>query len=106
MRYGLLLKCLFSIFPCQFFVREPLPNNLPNGEVEPVRIVQWVVFRCAIVVAEHVFVKVAMQMERLNRYVGAAHCTLEKTPEIFQPVCMYTTVYVFLRVVYKFVRVF
>ena len=40
------------------------------------------------VVAENLFVKVSEQMEWLNANVGALQLALEKTPEVFESVCV------------------
>ena len=52
------------------------------SEREAVSVGELVVFRRTVVVAEHLFVKVAVQMEWLNRNVGSAQGPLEQTPEV------------------------
>ena len=58
----------------------------------------------AIVVAEHLFIEIAEQMERFDVHVGSFQSALEKAPEILQAVCMYLPIDIALRVVNRLVN--
>src|ERR1019366_4027693 len=55
------------------------------------------------IVAPSLFVYVAEQVERLNRYIGSAQSTLQKRPEILDSLSVDFPVHIVLKVVDNFV---
>src|SRR6267378_1268947 len=60
--------------------------------MEPVRIVQRIVFSGAIVVAVSLLIQIAEKMERLDAHVGTRNSTLQERPKVFYSVGMDPTV--------------
>jgi hypothetical protein len=81
--------------------RKSLADNVGNGEIKAASVIK--VF--AVVVPEHLLIKVTEQMERFHANVGSRNPALEETPEVFKAVGVYATVYILSRVVNCLVRV-
>ena len=85
----------------EFAVGEALATDLRHGESEALRVVHVL----AVVVAETLFVKVAVKMKRLYAHVGSRNPALKQRPEILKAVRVYATVYVLNRMVNNLVCV-
>lgn len=72
------------VFACEFAVGEALAEDLAHAEFKALRIVH--VF--AVVETEHLFVKVAIEMVRLNRNIRAMQLPLHQRPEVLNRVRM------------------
>jgi hypothetical protein len=65
------LSRLRAFLASQFFVGQPLPDDLPNGKVKAVAIVHVE----PLIVAEHLLVKIPLQVEGLDTDV----CSFDST---------------------------
>ncbi len=79
-RHGFLLAG--QHIPCQ-----PLTNHLAHGDIETVSIFQWLaVIALAEIVAEHLLIEVAEQVEGFHADIGSVEPALNQLPEILQAV--------------------
>ena len=74
---------------------------MTHSHLKTVAISNEVPFGGAVVVAEHLFVHITEQVERLYCYVRAFQSALEQAPEVFQSVCVNLPVNVPFRMVYR-----
>ena len=74
-----------------------------HSHLKTVAIANEVLFGGAIVVPEHLLIKVPEQMERLYVDVCAFQSALEQAPEILQSVCMHLPVNIALSMVNRLV---
>src|ERR1039457_3958725 len=81
-------------FPCELLVSETATNNLAHRVDKAITICH-----VPVVVVVDFLVKVAEQVERLDRNVGTFQRTLEQAPEILQSVGVNTAVHVLKRMV-------
>src|ERR1019366_1150765 len=86
----------------QLGVGEAFPGDLRHQEREAVGIIQWVVFRRSVVIAEYPFVKVVVKMERFNSNIGPAQCPLQETPKVIQALRVYLAVHVLDGMIHNF----
>ena len=70
---------------CQLGKCDPLADDLTNSEIEAASVIKVL----AVVVAEHLFVKVTEQMKRLYADIGSIQTALEKAPEILDALSVY-----------------
>lgn len=77
------------LFASQFFVGNALASDVLRGLDEAIRI-----GALAVVESKRLFVKVAKQVERFNRNVGAANGSFEKRPKVFDSVGMHVAAHV------------
>src|ERR1700730_11761577 len=61
---------------------------MTHSHLKALPIANEMVFLGSIVVAEHLFIQVAEQMEWLDAYVCSLESTFKQTPEVFQSVGM------------------
>ena len=80
-------------------VGQPLTANLHHRQMEAIRIIQRIVFRCAIVEAEDLLCDVTIKVEGLNRNIGATQTALQKAPEIFDALRVNLTANVLFNVI-------
>jgi hypothetical protein len=73
-------------FASQFLIGDTTASDMTHSHLKTVPVANEVVLLGAIVVAKHLFVQIAEQVERLNVYVGAFQSALEQAPEVFQPI--------------------
>src|SRR5438309_11426515 len=73
--------------------------------MEPVGIVQRIVFGPAIVESERLLIQIAEQMEWLYGHVGSVQSALQQRPEILKTICMDSAIHVFHRMVNNLVLV-
>jgi hypothetical protein len=62
--------------------RDALPDDLRDGKIESASVIEVL----AVVVAKHLFVKVAKQMEWFDANIGSAKAALEQRPEVLDSV--------------------
>jgi len=74
--------------------------------MEPVRIVQGIVFSGAIVIAVSLLVQIPEPMERFDAYVSSRDAALQERPEVFDSVGMDSTVNVLHGMVDNLVLIF
>ncbi len=72
-------------FASQFLVSESA-SKVGSDHTEAVTVRDKVFFGSAVVVAKHLFVKVAEKMKRLNRNVSPFQSAFQETPEVFESV--------------------
>src|SRR5665213_730210 len=92
----------FSLLRDQFVIRQSLAGDFCAEEFKPLRI-GHVLPR---VVAEHLFVHIAVQVERLNRNIRALQSALQERPEVFHPVRVNLTIHVSLCMIDDLMSVF
>ncbi len=90
----------------EFLIRESLSSKVGSDHTETVRVRDEVLFGSAIIVAEHLFIKVAKKMKRLDRNVSPFQSAFQETPEIFESVCVNLSVHIGVRVIDDVVNVF
>lgn len=83
----------------QLGVGEATANRLQHRQREAVFIGERVIFRCAIVEAEHLLTQVAIKMEGFDGNIGSAKTTLQQTPEILNSLRVYVAVHILVRVI-------
>jgi|SRR5271165_479291 len=83
----------------QFSIRKPLARHLAHRQMEPIRVVQRVVFGGAIVEPEYLLRYIAIKVKWLNGYIGAAQPALEKTPEVLNPLSVNFSAHILFDVV-------
>jgi hypothetical protein len=74
-RHGLVDGFRFSHLTGEFLIGQPLPDNLPDANIE-----SFSVGHLTGVVAERLFIEVPEKVERLHADVGSVQATLNKTP--------------------------
>ena len=89
------------VFTCQFAVGETLAADLGHSQSEALRIAH--VF--AVIETEHLFVKVAIEMVRLNTYIRSMKGTLNQRPEVFNRVRVDLAAHILNRMVDYFMLV-
>lgn len=72
----------------EFFIGDSTVYDMTHHAEKSSQIRDSILFTSAIVKPEHLFINIAIQMERLNADVGAFQSALEQAPKIFQPVCV------------------
>jgi hypothetical protein len=89
----------------QLFISDALPKNAISDHAESVEVGNEVLFGSAIVIPEHLLIKVTKQMERLNGNIGAMQTTLHKRPEILKAIGVYFAAHVSLSMVHNLMRI-
>jgi|SRR5271156_4563480 len=83
----------------QFSIGKPLAGHLAHRQMEPVRIIQRIILRSAIVETEDLLCDVAIKMEGLNCNIGAAQTALQQAPEVIDALSVDFAPNVFFNVV-------
>src|SRR5438128_6325703 len=87
-------------FPSQFIKGEPLADDSVYRDAESLCICHL-----AVVVAISLLIEITEKMERFYADVGSSDPTLQQRPEIFQPICVNSTVNVLNCVIDHLMRV-
>jgi len=90
----------FFILLCgKFRIRQPLPNNLLAQQTETIPVIHRIIARSPIVESKSLFIHITEEMKRLYRDVSSAEAALQQRPEILQPLRVYVSLYVTLKMV-------
>ena len=87
------------LFACELGIGQTLSGHLGHEESEAIGIVKRILFRSTVVESKHLFVEVAVKMERLYSNVGSSQGALKQRPEVIQSLGVYLPSDVFLRMV-------
>ena len=77
---------------------------MTHRHLKTVAIAHETVFRGAIVIPKHLFIKIAEQMKRLNINVSTLQSALEQAPEVFQAIGVDLSVNIMFRMVNRLVN--
>ena len=89
----------FILLRGEFRIRQPLPNNLLAQQTETISVIHWIISRSPIVESKSLFIHITEEMKRLYRDVSSAEAALQQRPEILQPLRVYVSLYVALKMV-------
>lgn len=84
------------LLPCQLSVRDALSNNAGQGKHEPVLIVAE-----TFIETKTFFIQISEHVEWFNADIGSPDATLQKAPEVFDPVRVNRTPDIFLSMANK-----
>lgn len=87
------------LLPSEFRIGQPLSNNIAHCQTESIKVIHRIVGGRPVIVAEHLFVYVTVEVEWFNCYVGSTDPTLQELPEVFDSVCVHATTDVLLCVI-------
>src|SRR6185437_15643945 len=77
-----------------------------SDHLETITVRDEVLFGCAIVIAENLFVNVAEKMERFHRNVSAFQPALQETPKVLKAIRVNLSVHINVSVIDYFVSIF
>lgn len=98
LRSGLLSVCSLTSAG-EFGIGEPLSCDLIHRQCEAVSIVQKIVFRGAIVEAEHLLRDVTVKMEGLDSNIGSTQSAFQECPEVLYALRMNLATHILFNVV-------
>src|ERR1035441_8158074 len=99
------LETRFSHLAGDLFVSQPLSRDLRKHHVESVGVGDLLFPVAAMVITEHLLVKVAEQVKRFNAHISSAQAAFKQAPEVLKAVSVNLPVNVPFRVIYNLVRV-
>jgi hypothetical protein len=76
----------YSSLPGQLGICQPLAYDLRHGQIEAVGVGNVLLFGCAMVIAEHLLVKVAVKVERFDSDISSVDAAFQKTPEVLDAI--------------------